>query len=266
MPGHNDWELLQIAPGWAHGHCLGSDAIGQDVFVRTLLAGRVALLLGFGAGLCALVFGLAYGALAGTLGGASERGMMRALDVIPAPLFLLIAVLPLTLFKRSGVQLLVLAVGAYAPVDLAAHAARRGRAPARAAVRAGSARSGESGAVVAADRAHRAEPARLRLAYLSLAIPQAILVESFLSFLGLGPDEPAVSLGGLACRGRAVVRRSRPALLAPATFLALLLIASDFAWRRVARAPRLRGRMSALPLAVRTLTLRQSGGTEPRAR
>ena len=97
---------------------LGSDAIGRDVFVRTLLAGRVSLLLGFGAGAIALLFGLAYGALAGTLGGAIERLMMRALDVVSALPFLLIVVLLLTLFGRSGV-LLVVAVGVYACIDLA---------------------------------------------------------------------------------------------------------------------------------------------------
>lgn len=220
---HTDWAQLQIAPGLAHGHWLGSDAIGRDVFVRTLLAGRVSLLLGFGAGLVALLFGLAYGALAGTLGGGTERAMMRALDVVSALPFLLIVVLLLTLFGRSAV-LLVLAVGAYACIDLArmlrAEAARLRVLP-----------------FVQAARALGAGPWWLltrhigpnllgfAFVYLSLAVPQAILVESFLSFLGLGLDEPSVSLGGLLSEGVQELEDAPWVLLAPATFLALLLIA-----------------------------------------
>ena len=220
---HTDWAQLQIAPGITHGHWLGSDAIGRDVFVRTLLAGRVSLLLGFGAGGVALLFGLAYGALAGTLGGAAERWMMRALDVVSALPFLLIVVLLLTLFGRSSV-LLVLAVGAYACIDLArmlrAEAARLRVLP-----------------FVQAARALGAGPWWLltrhigpnllgfALVYLSLAVPQAILVESFLSFLGLGLDEPSVSLGGLLAEGVQELEDAPWVLLAPATFLSLLLVA-----------------------------------------
>lgn len=220
---HTDWEQLQIAPGIAHGHWLGSDAIGRDVFVRTLLAGRMSLLLGFGAGVVALAFGLAYGALAGTLGGSAERWMMRALDVVSALPFLLIVVLLLTLFGRSAL-LLVFAVGAYACIDLArmlrAEAARLRVLP-----------------FVQAARALGAGPGWIlsrhivpnlfafALVYLSLAIPQAILVESFLSFLGLGLDEPSVSLGGLLSEGVQELDDAPWVLLAPATFLATLLIA-----------------------------------------
>lgn len=220
---HTDWTRLQIAPGITHGHWLGSDAIGRDVFVRTLLAGRVSLLLGFGAGAIALLFGLAYGALAGTLGGAIERLMMRALDVVSALPFLLIVVLLLTLFGRSGV-LLVVAVGVYACIDLArmlrAEAARLRVLP-----------------FVQAARALGAGPWWLltrhivpnllgfAVVYLSLAIPQAILVESFLSFLGLGLDEPSVSLGGLLAEGVQELEDAPWVLLAPGGFLAALLIA-----------------------------------------
>jgi oligopeptide transport system permease protein len=220
---HTDWDQLQVAPGLVHGHWLGSDAIGRDVFVRTLLAGRMSLLLGFAAGAVALLFGLAYGALAGTLGGAAERWMMRALDVVSALPFLLIVVLLLTLFGRSAI-LLVVAVGAYACIDLArmlrAEAARLRVLP-----------------FVQAARALGAGPWWLlgrhivpnllgfAVVYLSLAIPQAILVESFLSFLGLGLDEPSVSLGALLAEGVQEIEDAPWVLIAPATFLGLLLMA-----------------------------------------
>lgn len=220
---HADWAHLQIAPGLAHGHWLGSDAIGRDVFVRTLLAGRMSLLLGFGAGAVALLFGLAYGALAGTLGGMPERWMMRALDVVSALPFLLIVVLLLTLFGRSG-ALLVLAVGAYACIDLArmlrAEAARLRVLPFVQAARA-------LGAGPWWVLTRHVGPNLLGFAvvYLSLAVPQAILVESFLSFLGLGLDEPSVSLGGLLAEGVLELEDAPWVLLAPAGFLSMLLVA-----------------------------------------
>ncbi len=220
---HTDWAQLQIAPGFAHGHWFGSDAIGRDVFVRTLLAGRMSLLLGFGAGAVALLFGLAYGALAGTLGGMPERLMMRALDVVSALPFLLIVVLLLTLFGRSGV-LLVLAVGAYACIDLArmlrAEAARLRVLPF-----VQSARALGAGPWWLLTRHIGPNLLGFAVVYLSLAVPQAILVESFLSFLGLGLDEPSVSLGGLLAEGVQELEDAPWVLLAPATFLALLLIA-----------------------------------------
>lgn len=220
---HTDWAQLQVAPGWQHGHWFGTDAIGRDVFVRTLLAGRMSLLLGFGCGAVALAFGMFYGAGAGTLGGFAERAMMRLLDVVSALPFLLIVVLLLTLFGRSAV-LLVAAVGAYTCIDLArllrAEAARLRVAP-----------------FVQAARALGAGPWWLMsrhigpnllgfaLVFLSLAVPQAILVESFLSFLGLGLDEPSVSLGGLLAEGVQELADAPWVLVAPALYLALLLIA-----------------------------------------
>lgn len=220
---HTDWAQLQVAPGVAHGHWWGSDAIGRDVFVRTLLAGRMSLLLGFGAGAVALAFGFAYGALAGTLGGPIERLMMRALDVVSALPFLLIVVLLLTLFGRNGL-LLVVAVGSYACIDLArmlrAEAARLRVLPFMLAARA-------LGAGPWWQLRRHVGPNLLgfALVYLSLAIPQAILVESFLSFLGLGLDEPSVSLGGLLAEGVLEIEDAPWVLLAPAGFLATLLIA-----------------------------------------
>ena len=219
---YTDWERIQIAPGIAHGHWLGTDAIGRDVFVRTLIGGRVSLLVALGAGGLALALGLLYGAWAGTIGGAVERVLMRALDVVSALPFLLIVILLLTLFGRHPL-LLIAAIGGYVALDLARM------------VRAESARLRALPFIDAARALGADTPWLLRrhilpnvfgfaLVYLTLAIPQAILVESFLSFLGLGIDEPAVSLGTLLSEGTQEIEDAPWVLIAPASFMVLLLI------------------------------------------
>ncbi len=218
-----DWEHIQAAPGWAHGHWLGTDAIGRDVFVRTLVGGRVSLLVAAGAGTLALLLGLLYGAYAGTRGGVIERLLMRMLDVISALPFLLIIILLLTVFGRHPL-LLIAAIGGYVCVDLARM------------VRGESARLRELPFMTAARALGASTPWLLyrhvlpnvlgfALVYLSLAIPQAILVESFLSFLGLGVDEPAVSLGTLLAEGAQEIEDAPWVLIAPALFMVSLLIA-----------------------------------------
>jgi oligopeptide transport system permease protein len=218
-----DWERIQVPPGLSHGHWLGTDAIGRDVFVRTLIGGRVSLLVAAGAGTLALLLGLLYGAYAGTRGGAIERLLMRALDVVSALPFLLIVILLLTLFGRHP-ALLIAAIGGYVCIDLARM------------VRAESARLRELPFMLAARALGASMPWLLRrhvlpnvlgfaLVYLSLAIPQAILVESFLSFLGLGVDEPAVSLGTLLAEGAQEIEDAPWVLIAPSLFMIALLMA-----------------------------------------
>lgn len=216
-----DWERIQIAPELAHAHWLGTDAIGRDVFVRTLVGGRVSLLVALGSGTLALALGLIYGAYAGSVGGTSERLLMRGLDVVSALPFLLIVILLLTLFGRHPL-LLIAAIGGYVALDLArmvrAEAARLRVLPFIDAARA-----------LGAGRGwilfRHILPNVLGFAavYLTLAIPQAILVESFLSFLGLGIDEPAVSLGTLLSEGAQELTDAPWVLIAPALFLVALL-------------------------------------------
>ena len=218
-----DWAHIQVAPGTVHGHWLGSDAIGRDVFVRTLVGGRVSLLVALGAGGLALLLGLVYGAYAGTVGGLVERLLMRALDVVSALPFLLIVILLLTLFGRDPL-LLIAAIGGYVALDLARM------------VRAESARLRALPFVDAARALGAGTPWLLRrhilpnvlgfaIVYLALAVPQAILVESFLSFLGLGVDEPAVSLGTLLSEGAQEIEDAPWVLIAPSMFMVLLLVA-----------------------------------------
>ncbi len=220
-PEHPDWNALSTAPSFANGHWLGTDAIGRDTFVRALYGLRLSLLLGLGATAIALVIGLAYGASAGYLGGRSERLMMRGLDVLSALPFLLIVILLLTLFERS-LWLLLAAIGGYVWIDLArvmrAEAARLREQPFVLAARA-------AGANALEILRWHIVPNLLGLAlvYASLLAAQAILVESFLGFLGLSIDQPSAGLGTLLQEGTQELDSAPWTLLVPATLLVVTL-------------------------------------------
>ena len=220
-PEHPDWTALSAAPSFAHAHWLGTDAIGRDVFVRACSGLRLSLLLGVGATILALAIGLAYGASAGYLGGRSERLMMRGLDVLSALPFLLIVILLLTLFERS-LPLLLGAVGGYVWIDLArvvrAEAARLRELPFVLAARA-------AGATTLQILRWHIVPNLLGLAlvYASLLAAQAILVESFLGFLGLSIDEPSAGLGTLLQEGTQELDSAPWTLLVPALLLVTTL-------------------------------------------
>ena len=224
-PHRPDWEALSVAPGTA-GHWFGTDAIGRDVLARTLAGGRLSLTIGLLASLVALGLGLGFGASAGLAGGWVERGMLRLLDMASALPFLLIVILLLTLFERS-LGLLLVAIGGYVWIDLArvmrAEAARLRETPFMLAATAMGASFGQR------LRWH-ALPNLMPLAmvYLGLILPQAILVESFLGFLGLSVDEPSASWGTLLSEGVQELDGAPWTLLFPAGFLVATLAAFQF--------------------------------------
>jgi len=225
-PHRPDWGWLSAAPSLASGHWFGTDAIGRDVFARTLAGGRLSLTIGLMASAIALALGLVYGAIAGLAGGGIERTMVRALDVFSALPFLLVVILLLSLFGRS-LPLLLAAIGGYVWIDLArvmrAEAARLRGAPFVLAARAAGAGFGQQ------LRWHLL-PNLLPLAfvYLGLILPQAILVESFLGFLGLSVDEPSASWGTLLYEGSQELDSAPWTLLFPAAFLVATLAAFQF--------------------------------------
>ena len=224
-PHRPDWNALAVAPGVGR-HWFGTDAIGRDVLARTLAGGRLSLTVGFLASVVALVVGLCFGASAGLAGGWAERLMLRVLDMFSALPFLLIVILLLTLFERS-LWLLLMAIGGYVWIDLAR------------VMRAESARLREMPFMLAATAAGASFGQRLRwhalpnllplaFVYLGLILPQAILVESFLGFLGLSVDEPSASWGTLLSEGVQELDSAPWTLLFPAGFLVATLAAFQF--------------------------------------
>lgn len=225
-PHRPDWDFLSSAPSLVSSHWFGTDAIGRDILARTLAGGRLSLTIGLLASLIALVVGLGYGAIAGYAGGLTERAMVRGLDVLSALPFLLIVILLLSLFGRS-LPLLLGAIGGYVWIDLArvmrAEAARLREAPFVLAARA-------AGADFSQVLRWHVLPNLLPLAlvYLGLILPQAILVESFLGFLGLSVDEPSASWGTLLYEGVQELDSAPWTLLFPALFLVTTLAAFQF--------------------------------------
>ncbi|GAB2505848.1 ABC transporter permease [Lysobacter humi (ex Lee et al. 2017)] len=221
-PHRPHWTALAVAPGTA-GHLAGTDAIGRDVLARTLAGGRLSLGIGLLASLVALGIGLTYGAIAGLAGGRVERAMLRVLDVFSAIPFLLVVILLLTLFERS-LGLLLAAVGGYVWIDFArvmrSEAARLRAAPFVLAAEA-------MGATFAQRLRWHVLPNLMPLAmvYLGLILPQAILVESFLGFLGLSVDEPSASWGTLLAEGVQELDAAPWTLLVPAAALVATLAA-----------------------------------------
>lgn len=225
-PHRPDWDFLSAAPSFTSGHWFGTDAIGRDILARTLAGGRLSLTIGVLSSILALGLGVGIGAIAGYAGGWVERVIVRLLDVMSALPFLLIVILLLSLFGRS-LFLLLGAIGAYVWIDLArvmrSEAARLREAPFVLASIAAGARFDQ---VLRWHLLPNLMP--IAWVYLGLILPQAILVESFLGFLGLSVDEPSASWGSLLYEGAQEMDSAPWSLIFPAVFLVATLASFQF--------------------------------------
>lgn len=218
-----DWDLAATGPSFSHGHWLGTDAIGRDIWARTLAGGRVSLAVGVGAALTAVLLGGLLGAWAGFRGGLADAAVSMVADVGTSLPFLLIVVLLLSVFEPS-LTLLILAIAGYAWIDVARiirpEAARLAAMPYIEAAR----------VLGLSDWRiywrHLLPNLRGQIALgLSQTVPAAILMESFLSFLGLSPLEGGASLGSLIADGVHELDSNPAALIAPAVLLMAILYA-----------------------------------------
>jgi oligopeptide transport system permease protein len=204
----------------------GTDDLGRDQFVRTMTGTRVTLLVAVVASLVSLVIGVAYGATAGFIGGRVDAVMMRFVDTLYALPFIFLVILLMVAFERNFLLIFV-AIGAINWLDMARIVrgqtlSLREREFVQAAQLIG------VGTVGILRRHIAPNLVGIVIVYLTLTIPQAILVESFLSFLGLGVQEPQTSLGSLVNGGVAQMENASWVLLIPATWLALVLLAFNF--------------------------------------
>jgi oligopeptide transport system permease protein len=221
-----DFDTRLSPPALADAHWFGTDDLGRDLFVRTFSGARVTLLVAVVASLVSLVIGVAWGAVAGYAGGRVDAVMMRIVDALYALPFIFLVILLMVAFERNFLLIFV-AIGAINWLDMAR-------------IVRGQTLSLKERDFVAAARLIGATPAAIVfrhiapnlvgvvVVYLTLTIPQAILVESFLSFLGLGVQEPATSLGALVNDGAAQMQRAPWLLLIPCTLLSAILLCCNF--------------------------------------
>lgn len=214
------------APTFDGGHLFGTDDLGRDVFVRTLKGTQITFLVAIIATLVSLVIGVLYGAVAGYLGGKIDAVMMRAVDALYAMPFIFFVILLMVVFERS-LFLIFVAIGAINWLDTARIV--RGQTMSlkqRAFVDAARLTGVSSLGIITRHIAPNLFS--IVVVYVTLTIPQVILFESFLSFLGLGVQEPQTSLGALVSNGVSRMERAPWLLLFPASFLALMLFCLNF--------------------------------------
>ena len=221
-----DWNLMAAPPDFGSGHWFGTDALGRDLFVRVMHGGRVSLAVGIVATFVSLLIGVTWGAVAGYVGGRVDRVMMRIVDILYALPFMFLVILLMVLFGRS-ILLMFLAIGAINWLDMARIV--RGQTLSlreREFVEAARAMGMPSGAII---RRHIV-PNLLGVVAVTatLTVPQVILVESFLSFLGLGVQEPMTSWGALVNDGAHELEGAPWMLLIPGAFLAVTLFCLNF--------------------------------------
>lgn len=212
-------------------HWLGTGRNGRDNLTNVMMGGRISLLIGVAGTLICLVIGILYGALSGYIGGRTDAVMMRVVDVLYGIPFMFVLILLMVLFE-GGIYMIFIAIGMVNWLDMARIV--RGQTLSlkrREFVEAAQALGVPTRQIIF----RHIIPNLLGIAviYITLMVPQVILVESFLSFLGIGVEHPDVSWGQLVSQGtdRVMAERWEPPLhlLWPsALLLAVTLYAFNF--------------------------------------
>ena len=217
-----DFNLILTPPNAGNGHWLGTDALGRDLYVRVLHGGQISLLVGLLASLVTISIGVVYGAVAGYFGGRVDAVMMRLVDVLYAMPFMFFVILLMVVFGRN-LLLIFVAIGAVNWLDMARI------------VRGQTLSIKNQDFIAAAKVCGLSEWAIIRrhiipnllgvvVVYATLTVPQVILIESFISFLGLGVQEPSTSWGALINAGMRQMHRAPWVLITPALMLSITVL------------------------------------------
>ncbi|SET21899.1 ABC transporter permease subunit [Paracoccus homiensis] len=187
------------APSLENGHYFGTDDLGRDLFARTVQGTQISLMVGIVGAAIAVIVGTLYGATAGYVGGRTDQIMMRAVDILMSIPYMFVLILLLVMFGRS-IAMLFLGIGLISWLDMSR-------------IVRGQTLSLKNREFIEAARATGVPSWKIILrhivpnllgvvaVYATLLVPLMILTESFISFLGLGVQEPLTSWGALISEG-----------------------------------------------------------------
>jgi oligopeptide transport system permease protein len=226
-PDDINWDLESWSrPNLELGYLLGTDANNRDLFVRTLYGGQVSLLVGFTATLVSLVIGVVWGATAGFIGGRIDGLMMRIVDILYSIPFIFFVIMLTVVFGRF-ITLIYVAIGAVSWLDMARIV--RGQTISirrREFIEAAEASGVSKWRIIT----RHIIPNCLGpvVVYVTLTVPNVILTESFISFLGMGVQEPDSSWGTLVSEAAVVMEIAPWAIIGTGGILAVTLLCLNF--------------------------------------
>ena len=212
-----DWEAMEAPPSAAHW--FGTDQVGRDLLTRTMAGARVSLTVAVIAISVSLCIGVPWGLVAGYLGGRVDQVMMRTVDALYSLPLILVVILLVVVFGRNQ-YLLFMALGALFWMDIA-RIVRGQTLRVRQAAYIEAARSMGAPTWHLLRRHVLPNVSGPVVVYATLALPGVILAESFISFLGLGIQEPATSLGVLVADGTQVMESSPWLVIFPGVCLGM---------------------------------------------
>tara|TARA_B100002019_G_scaffold292723_1_gene316836 strand:+ start:1791 stop:2684 length:894 start_codon:yes stop_codon:yes gene_type:complete len=221
-----DWNSIYYPPSLNNGHFLGTDGNGRDLLVRILYGGRLSLTIGILATLVSVFIGVIYGTIAGYFGGKLDIFMMRVVEILYAMPYLIFVILLMVVFGRN-IYFLFIAIGAVEWLTMARIVRGQTISLKEKEFIETSKALGQSNFMIIWKHIipNLAGPI---VVYITLMVPSVIILESFLSFLGLGVQEPLTSWGVLISEGAREMETAWWLLIFPGIFMTITLASLNF--------------------------------------
>ena len=221
-----DWSSIYQPPSLENGHYLGTDGNGRDLLVRILHGGRLSLSIGVIATFVSVFIGVIYGTIAGFFGGKLDTFMMRVVEILYAMPYLIFVIILMVVFGRN-IYFLFIAIGAVEWLTMARIVRGQTISLKEKEFIETSRALGQSNTLIIIKHIipNLAGPI---IVYITLMVPSVIILESFLSFLGLGVQEPLTSWGVLISEGSREMETAWWLLIFPGSFMVITLASLNF--------------------------------------